>query len=164
VSRGALVVGVGNVFLGDDGFGVEVVRQLLRGGEVPAGVTVADYGIRGLHLALDLLDTPELLVVADAVARGLAPGTVTLLRPELDTLEPGGEAEGHGMELSVVFRTVRALGGTLPPTWIVGCEPAVVDEQLGLSEAVARAIAPAVALVRELLARTPQEVSDVVVR
>ena len=158
---GVLVAGIGNVFLGDDGFGVEVARQLQRTGGVPDGVKVTDYGIRGLHLALDLLDPPSLLVVADAVAQGLAPGTVTLLRPELDTLEPAGEAEGHGMELSVVFRTVRALGGTLPPTWIVGCEPAVVDERLGLSESVARAVAPAVDLVRELLARAPQEVSDV---
>ncbi len=64
-----LVAGVGNIFLGDDGFGVEVARQL-AGETGPAGVAVADFGIRGVHLAYQLLEGYDALILIDATARG----------------------------------------------------------------------------------------------
>jgi len=147
----ALVAGVGNVFLGDDGFGVEVVRSLV-GATLPAGVRVQDYGIRGLHLAYDLLDAPDLLVVVDITSRGGAPGTLYVLEPDPDAIERT-LADGHGMDLGAVFAQVRQLGGRLPRTRILGCEPATVAEGIGLSEPVRRAIEPAVALVFDVLYR-----------
>lgn len=150
MSRRVLVAGVGNVFFGDDGFGVEVVRQM---GELrwPRGVLVRDYGIRGLHLAYELLEPLDLLIVVDALGGGAAPGTLTLLEPSLDTtvLEP---SNGHGMNLPVVFNNVRALGGELPPVRIVGCEPASLREGMELSPEVAAAIPRAIDMIRAVLA------------
>jgi len=151
VSERVLVAGVGNVFLGDDGFGVEVVRRL--GAEaLPDGVGVADYGIRGLHLAFRLLEPLDLLVAVDASPRGGAPGTLYLIEPELDEGEecPG---EAHGMSLTAVFATARMMGGVLPRVAVVGCEPADLEERMGLSPAVAAAVEPALAMVRSLVHR-----------
>ena len=87
VSGRTLVAGVGNVFLRDDAFGVEVIR-LLAGRPVPDGVQVKDFGIRGVHLAYDLLDGCELFVLVDAAQRGEAPGTVTVLEVEVPEPDP----------------------------------------------------------------------------
>src|SRR6185369_14690375 len=92
-----LVAGIGNVFFGDDGFGVEVARQL--GEPLPRGTRVADFGIRALHLAYELLDPPDLLVVADCMARGGPPGTLYVVEPE----EVGAASpitDGHGMNIA----------------------------------------------------------------
>lgn len=145
------MAGVGNVFLGDDGFGVELAGRLARE-SLPAGVRVEDYGIRGLHLAYDLLEPLELLVVLDATARGGEPGTLYVLEPDPEALEPC-LADAHGMDLGAVFAQVRALGGALPRTRVVGCEPATVAEGMGLSEPVRRAVDAAVDLVRDVLRR-----------
>jgi hydrogenase maturation protease len=152
VSPRVLVAGVGNIFQGDDGFGVEVVQRL-RADALPDGVVVADYGIRGLHLAFALLEPLDLLVVADALPRGGTPGTLYVLEPDLETGLPPAEHDAHGMSLPSVFASVRAMGGRLPRVLIVGCEPADVGEGLGLSPPVAGAVGPAAALVRELVAR-----------
>ena len=88
--RRVLVAGIGNIFLGDDGFGVEVAQRLLTR-PVPDGVRVEDFGIRGVHLAYELLDGYETLVLVDAVPMGEAPGTVALLEPEISELEPGDD-------------------------------------------------------------------------
>jgi hydrogenase maturation protease len=151
VSERVLVAGVGNVFLGDDGFGVEVVRRL--GAEaLPDGVAVADYGIRGLHLAFRLLVPLDLLVAVDAAPRGGAPGTLYLIEPDLgEGQESAGEA--HGMSLPAVLATARMMGGVLPRVAVVGCEPADVAERMGLSPAVAAAVEPALAMVRSLIHR-----------
>ena len=150
-----LVAGVGNLFLGDDGFGPAVARRLL-GRALPEGVEVVDSGIAGLHLAYRLLDAPDLLLVVDLVSRGGAPGTLYVLEPETDGV---GLGDAHGMDLPSVFASLRALGGTPPRTRIVGCEPARVDEGMELSAAVERAVDPAAELVYELLERerTAQE-------
>jgi hydrogenase maturation protease len=146
-----LVAGAGNIFRGDDGFGVEVARRLAEA-PLPPGVSVQDYGIRALHLAYALLEPPDLLIVADAVSRGEAPGTLYLIEP--DALgDTGALADPHGMSLTTVFDGVRALGGTLPRVLIVGCEPAELGETMGLSGPVEAAIAPAVRMIREVLAR-----------
>jgi hydrogenase maturation protease len=154
MSARVLVAGVGNVFLGDDGFGVEVARRLAAEG-LP-GVEVEDFGIRGLHLAFRLLDPPALLVVADAVARGGPAGTLYVLEPDppVDGDPAAGAAEatdGHGMHLPAVLAAARAMGAAPPrAVRIVGCEPADLGERMGLSAAVAAAVEPAVALVRSL--------------
>lgn len=155
MNRRILVAGVGNVFFGDDGFGVEVARRLASE-SWPAGVSVQDYGIRGLHLAYDLLDPVDLLVVVDALHRGDPPGTVTLLEPDLED-EILVTADAHGMNLPVVFSTVSALGGTMPPVRIVGCQPASVGEAMGLSPVVAAAVDPAATMIRTIISqdRTP---------
>jgi hydrogenase maturation protease len=144
-----LVAGAGNIFRGDDGFGVAVAGRLARE-PLPAGVTVRDFGIRGLHLAYELLDPPGLLIVVDAVSRGEPPGTLFVIEPEV---EPATTADPHGMDLRAVFASVGAMGGALPRVLIVGCEPADLSETMGLSPAVERAVEPAVELLRTMVER-----------
>ena len=145
-----LVAGVGNLFLGDDGFGPEVARRL-AGRPLPAGVRVVDYGIRGMHLAYDLLDGYDGLVILDAAPRGGRPGDVVVL--EVGEGDFGaGEFDGHGMEPTAVLSSLGSLGGRLPRTYVVGCEPADIDEGIGLSPSVAAAVDPAVDAVLRLLA------------
>ena len=157
-ARRILVAGIGNVFLGDDGFGVEVVERL-GGRRLPEGTEVADYGIRGYDLAYALMDGYDAVVLVDALPRGEAPGTLCALEPDLDDLDArGGLLDSHGMNPLEVFRLVRQHGATLPPTYIVGCEPASIEDadsqgSMGLSEPVAAAVEPAVEMVESILAR-----------
>ncbi len=145
-----LVAGVGNLFLGDDGFGPEVARRL-AGQPLPAGVRVVDYGIRGMHLAYDLLDGYDELVILDAAPRGGRPGDVVVL--EVGEGDFGaGDFDGHGMEPTAMLSSLGSLGGRLPRTYVVGCEPADTDEGIGLSAPVAAAVDPAVDAVLRLLA------------
>ena len=145
-----LVAGVGNLFLGDDGFGPEVARRL-AGRSLPTGVRVVDYGIRGMHLAYDLLDGYDELVILDAAPRGGRPGDVVVL--EVGAGDFGaGDFDGHGMEPTAVLSSLGSLGGRLPRTYVVGCEPADIDEGIGLSPSVAAAVDPAVDAVLRLLA------------
>ena len=154
--RRILVAGVGNVFLGDDGFGVEVVRRLARR-ELPEGVEVVDFGIRGMDLAYALQDDYELVVFVDATPRGEKPGTVYLIEAEVE--EDGEVAlDTHGMDPVKVIKLSRALGAKPTRTLVVGCEPQVVlsgedyDEMLmELSELVQAAVEEAVKLVESLV-------------
>ncbi|MBO0688144.1 MAG: hydrogenase maturation protease [Candidatus Dormibacteraeota bacterium] len=153
-----LVAGIGNVFLGDDGFGVEVVSRL-RSRSLPGGVEVADYGIRGFDLAFSLLDGYDAVVIVDAVPRGGPPGTVRVLQPEPEPPEEVAQervVDSHGMNPMEVFRLVRQYGGTAPPTYLVGCEPATTGPEEGcmeLSPPVAAAVDEAVVLVESLVER-----------
>lgn len=147
-----VVAGVGNVFLSDDAFGVEVAQRLATDARVPPGVRVLDAGIRGVHLAYELLDGCDSFVLVDAVRLGEAPGTVSVLAPA-DLPPPSEPVDGHGLDPASVLALVERLGGRLGRVRIVGCEPASVDEGMGLTPAVAAAVEPAVeavlALVRE---------------
>ena len=145
-----LVAGIGNIFLGDDGFGREVVRRLLEA-DLPAGVRVVDYGIRGMHLAYDLLDGCDALVLVDALPDRGAPGHLEVLEVGREDLE-GGALDAHGMDPAAVLASLGALGGSLPPTTVVGVQVADVSERMGLSPAVAQAVPAAVDAVRMLLA------------
>jgi hydrogenase maturation protease len=149
VTGRVLVAGIGNLFLGDDGFGPEAPRRL-AGPPLPPGVRVVDYGIRGMHLAYDLLDGYDELVVVDAVPRGGAPGDVVVLEVGEDDLE-AGDFDAHGMEPTAVLSSLGSLGGRLPRTYVVGCEPADTDEGIGLSPPVAAAVGPAMDAVLRLL-------------
>lgn len=154
MSQGILVAGIGNIFLGDDGFGVEAARRLANE-SLPAGVEVVDFGIRGVHLAFRLLEPINLLIILDAVGRGEAPGTLYLIEPAFDG--PAPVADAHGMDLASVFTSVRSMGGQLPPIRIVGCEPLSVGEGIGLSPQVESGIEPALVLVRKLLEEAAKE-------
>jgi hydrogenase maturation protease len=153
-----LVAGIGNIFLGDDGFGSEVARRV-DGQRLPAEVRVVDYGIRGMHLAYDLLDGYDALVLVDAVPGAAEPGTLTVLEVGPDDLGDG-DFDAHGMEPVAVLGSLGALGGTLPRTIVVGCQPLDVGEGIGLSAPVARAVDGAVSLVidqvRRLLDARPE--------
>ncbi|SNT63492.1 hydrogenase maturation protease [Asanoa hainanensis] len=153
--RRVLVAGIGNVFLGDDGFGPAVAQHLVERGDLPDQVRVVDYGIRGLHLAYDLLHGVAALVLVDALPGDDAPGTVTVL--EVDDVPAGVGLDAHAMDPATVLATLHRLGGTLPPTYVVGCRPANLDEGLGLSPAVAAAIPEAVAAVDVLLGKLTTE-------
>jgi hydrogenase maturation protease len=150
-----LVAGIGNVFLGDDGFGVALADRLARH-TLPAGVEVRDFGIRGMDLAYAIHDGYDAVVLLDAVPRGKPPGTLYVIEPEIDEGEMA--IDTHGMDPVKVLALARALGGPLPRTLVVGCEPqtriADDDEEvvMQLSEAVRASLQPAVELVASLLA------------
>ncbi|CAN5431637.1 hydrogenase maturation protease [soil metagenome] len=144
-----LVAGVGNIFLGDDGFGPQVARQLARE-PLPEWAKVADFGIRGIHLAYELLDGYETLILVDALPRGEEPGTVSLVE-RLPDSATGGQPDAHSMDPRTVFAYLESMSGPVPRTLIVGCEPLCTDEEMGLSEPVARAVPEAVRLVHGLL-------------
>jgi hydrogenase maturation protease len=156
VSGRVLVAGVGNIFLGDDGFGVEVARRLADE-ELPEGVRVADFGIRGVHLAYELLDGYDTAILVDATPRGGPPGTVYVIEPEPPAAIQAGDPaaaplmDAHAMEPDAVLGLLDVLGGSSVRVLVVGCEPAEVTERIGLSEPVERAVDDAVQMVRELL-------------
>jgi hydrogenase maturation protease len=148
MSARILIVGLGNTFLGDDGFGVEVARRLARD-PLPAGVAVSDVGVRSLHLAYAMLDRPDLLLVVDAVRRGGPPGTVYLMDVTDQTGGPPHQvAEAHGMNIDTVVTAVWTLGGKRPPILLVGCEPSFIGERMGLSPAARRALPKVQQLIR----------------
>jgi hydrogenase maturation protease len=152
-----LVAGIGNIFLGDDGFGVEVVNRM-AGVEVPEGVRVADYGIRGVHLAYELLEGYDALVLVDALPLGEEPGTVALFEPDVSALrdraaeDPVPAMDAHAMNPAVVLGMLGSLGGEVGRVVVVGCEPSVVDEGIGLTAPVAAAVDRAVDAVCVVLA------------
>jgi hydrogenase maturation protease len=154
-----LVAGAGNIFLGDDGFGPEVARRLARE-SLPEWVRVQDFGIRGVHLAYEMLDGYDTLILIDAAPRDEAPGTVYVIEPELPSVaphDPGATGlpspvmDAHGMEPESVLSLLEALGGRVDRVIVVGCEPAGVEEGIGLSEPVERAVETAVRVVKDLI-------------
>jgi hydrogenase maturation protease len=160
VSRRILVAGIGNVFLSDDAFGVEVAR-LLSTRAVPEHVRVEDYGIRGIHLAYDLLDGYDALVLADAVPMGEPPGTLAVIEPEPGPSSgaAGGDlpaVDAHTMSPDVVLATLARLGGSVDRIVIVGCQPGELAEGMGLSPAVEAAVAAAADLCLEVVADIAQ--------
>ena len=156
-----LVAGLGNIFLGDDGFGAEVARRLATA-SLPDWVQVADYGTSGMHLMYDLADGFDTVILIDAASRGGEPGAVYLL--ELDPAdhraaqgdaEPGSPVspfiDAHGMQPDVVLDMLGVLGGQTHRILVVGCEPASTDYGIGLTEPVAAAVDTAVTMVTDLV-------------
>jgi hydrogenase maturation protease len=160
-----LVAGIGNVFLGDDGFGVALVERLAER-PLPPGVEAIDFGIRGMDLAYALGDGWDAVVLLDAAPTGRPAGTLSVIEPELDAVEPALDA--HGMDPVKVLALARTLGGPLPRTLVVACAPETVmtgeseDVVAELSAPVRAALEPGVALVesllRELTSPAPKEV------
>jgi hydrogenase maturation protease len=152
-----LVACIGNIFLGDDGFGVEVAR-VLSSRPLPEGVVVKDFGIRGLDLAYALLDPYDLAILVDACPLGGPPGTVYVIEPETNPEtnrdQSGPAIEPHNMNPMAVLSTVQSMGGAGGPMLIVGCEPADLgpeEGKMGLTEPVTAAVAEAVGLVESLV-------------
>ncbi len=145
-----LVAGIGNLFCGDDGFGPEVVRRLAASGRLPDEVHAVDYGIRGMHLAYDLLDGFDALVIVDALPGDGDPGTIEVLAVGEGDLGAGA-FDPHGMAPVAVLASLSDLGGTLPPTYVVGCRPADLDDGIGLTESVAAAVPEAMETVLAVL-------------
>lgn len=153
-----LVAGIGNVFLGDDAFGVEVVCRLATA-QLPDDVRVVDFGIRGLDLTYALLDEYEAVILVDAVPRGGTPGTLYVIEPDWNAIaetEAADLIDAHTMDPVKVLRLVASLGGSPNRVLIVGCEPTAAptdDFHDGLSDAVLLAVDRAVALIQSLVAR-----------
>ena len=154
-----LVAGIGNIFMGDDAFGVEVAQRLAAR-ELPAGVRVADFGIRGLDLAYALQDGYETTILIDAYSRGEAPGTLYVVEPDLAGLGTegmdGGDIDAHAMDPVKVLRMAASMGGPLKKVLLLACEPATLgpDEGvMGLSGPVNAALTDAVNLVESVISR-----------
>ncbi len=159
-----LIACIGNIFLGDDGFGVEVAQRLLTR-QYPQGVKVVDFGIRGMELAYTLLDDYDELVLVDTVSRGGQPGTLYLIEPDVSNLDPGKGAvagrigmDAHSMDPVKVLAFARTLGARPIHTLLVGCEATVPDSsgeyeemQMGLSSPVQAAVAEAVKMIDTLI-------------
>ncbi|MEE2851632.1 MAG: hydrogenase maturation protease [Actinomycetota bacterium] len=146
-----LVAGIGNIFLGDDGFGSEVVRNADLPQDDPT-VQVIDYGIRGMHLAYDLLEEWDTLVLVDAVPSRGHPGTLHVFQADPESPSGPDGLDGHSMDPAAVFASLRALGGRPPYTVVVGCEAGSVQEGIGLTEPVAQAVPRAARAVEEIVA------------
>jgi hydrogenase maturation protease len=153
-----LVAGIGNIFLGDDGFGVEVVKRLASR-ELPAAVRVADFGIRGFDLVYALQDGYETTILVDACPQGQLPGTIFVLEPDLGKAEspqPSSIVDTHGMNPVNVIRMARAMHAPLNRVLVVGCEPECLggDEgRMGLSRPVESALDEAVRVIESLVGR-----------
>jgi hydrogenase maturation protease len=146
-----LVAGVGNVFLRDDAFGVEVARLLAERPQ-PPGVQVKDYGIRGVHLVYELLDGYDLFVLVDAAPRGEVPGTVTVLEVEAPGPQAQPVIDAHSLTPDAIFGLLSSLGGHPGRSLVVACEPADVEPGMGLTDEVQAALPHAVRAVEEILA------------
>jgi hydrogenase maturation protease len=154
MSARVLVAGVGNIFLGDDAFGVEVARRLAER-QLPDGVRVVDFGIRGLDLAYAFLDGYKAVILVDAAPRGGAPGTLYLIEPKRPAELGTGLLQTHNVTPAEVLRMAAALGAEVGRLLVVGCEPAPLDEademQDGLSDAVRKAVDEAVVLIEGMV-------------
>jgi len=154
-----LVAGIGNIFLGDDGFGVEVAQRLSQC-TFPEGVRVVDFGIRGLDLAYALMDGPQATILIDACPRGAAPGTLYVVEPDLTSLNSANTSQvavdAHAMNPMNVLCMAKSMGAPLQRILLVGCEPATLgpeEGQMGLSELVENAVDRAVTLTESLVTR-----------
>ena len=147
-----LIAGIGNIFLGDDGFGSEVMRHVCGRVNGSDGVRATDYGIGGMHLAYDLLEDWDALVLVDAIPNRGSPGTVHVFEADHESPDAPAGLDAHSMDPVAVFASLHALGGTPPRTIVVGCEVADVSERMGLSEPVEAAVPEAVRAVDSAVA------------
>jgi hydrogenase maturation protease len=149
-----LVAGVGNIFRGDDAFGVEVARAL-AGRALAPEVDVVDFGVRGIDLAYALMDRYEIAILVDAAPRGEPPGTVSVVEPHIGAATDGALISAHDFDPATVLRSVAWSGGVCRKTLLVACEPEMLGGEegaMGLSETVAAAVEPAARLVERLVA------------
>ncbi|MGH8127162.1 MAG: hydrogenase maturation protease [Gammaproteobacteria bacterium] len=164
-----LVAGIGNIFMGDDGFGCEVAQQLSRT-PLPDGVDVVDFGIRGMDLSYALMEGYDAAVLVDAMQRGAVPGTVSVVEPEIDAAQVGVVESGehliapHAMDPVKVLRFVATLGEKRPRVLLVVCEPETLGGEegyMGLSTAVATAVEQAVSEIRSMAEELTRDVGSV---
>jgi len=156
-----LVAGIGNIFHGDDGFGVEVIRRL-AGRSFPANVTVKDFGIRSYDLAFALLDTYAAVVLVDAAPRGDKPGTLYVIELERGSGNAVGVVpDAHAMSPASVLQLAESIGNVSSRILLVGCEPATLggeDGLMGLSPEVSSAAGEAAGLIERLVSKLAEEI------
>ena len=159
-----LVAGIGNIFLGDDAFGVVVVQKLSKR-KLANGVRVVDFGIRGFDLACAMLDGYDRVILVDSAARGLAPGMLSVIEPDA-MLANDWSVEPHGLNPDEAFRLARELGGPLPQIRIVGCEPQsfAPSECIRLSGRVGAAVEGAIELIESLIEESVKQKPEAVVQ
>jgi hydrogenase maturation protease len=151
-----LIAGIGNIFLGDDAFGCEVLRKLNQNA-LPEGVTAIDFGVRSYDLAYALNDGAyDTIILVDATSRGREPGTTFLIEPDLSRLEQLGQStvDAHSMNPVSVIQMAQSLGGVKGKLYLVACEPAVLeseDGEMGLSPAVQAAVPHAISMIQSLV-------------
>jgi hydrogenase maturation protease len=161
-----LVAGVGNVFLGDDGFGVEVVRRLheRRTDAWPPDVRVIDYGIRGIDLYYALLDGVDLAILVDATHRDGPPGTLYVIEPSVTNMGESFQGDAspvmispHDLDPAKVLQAVQAMGGEVGRIVLIGCEPESLgtedgqEGRMGLSAPIALAVDEAVHTIESMI-------------
>jgi hydrogenase maturation protease len=153
VSGKVLVAGIGNIFLGDDGFGVEVARRMLQR-EMPPGVCVTDFGIRGFDVACSLIEPWDLIVMADASARGGQPGTVYVVEIDPNSLDIEAQVmNAHGLHPASAIQLARALGKITARLVLVACEPADLggtEGRMDLSPPVEGAVESAIRTIEQI--------------
>jgi hydrogenase maturation protease len=161
MSRRVLVAGIGNIFQSDDAFGVEVAKRLATR-TLPPGARVEDIGIRGVHLAYELLEGYDGLILIDAVPMGEPPGTLALIEPDLDVSGSGADeptvVDAHTMSPDVVLATLARLGGSVEKIFILGCQPANLGDGMGLTPAVAAAVEGATQMCCQLVSEMVEPV------
>jgi hydrogenase maturation protease len=151
-----LVAGIGNIFQGDDGFGVEVIQRLAMR-EFPESVTIKDFGIRSYDLAYALLEDYGVVVLVDAAPRGDAPGTLYVV--DLENAGDGAQSvvlDAHAMNPVSVLRLARSIGDISSRIFLIGCEPATLggeEGEMGLSSEVSGAVDSAAGLVERLVTK-----------
>lgn len=161
MSKRILVAGIGNIFMGDDAFGVETVQKLVQSA-LPDAVRVIDFGIRSYDLAYAMTEGYDSIILVDATARGYVPGTVYLIEPDLTKLHQldAGNVDAHSMNPVRVLQMAQSLGGQPARLFLVGCEPAVLereDGEFGLSAQVQSAVPKAIEMIESLIGDLLQE-------
>jgi hydrogenase maturation protease len=156
-----LVAGIGNIFFGDDAFGVEVARQLTKH-DLPDGAHVADFGIRSYDLAYAILDDYAAIIMVDAIQRGSEPGTLYLIEPNLGDVGQANDeiVNAHSLNPLRVLHMVMCVGGHIRSLYLVGCEPAILEThngEMGLSQPVAAAVPEAIQMIKSLITRILDE-------
>jgi hydrogenase maturation protease len=157
----ALIAGIGNVFFSDDGFG-PAVAHLLANTSLPSGVRVRDFGIRGMHLALEMLEPYDLVVLVDAIARDEKPGTAFIVAPDSPQLDQKTEGAGsasdpHEMDVCSVLQLYERLHAEMAPLQprpkllIAGCVPETTQPGMTLTQAVQSAVQPCAARIRDIV-------------
>lgn len=161
-----LIAGIGNIFLGDDGFGVEVAQRLANR-TLPELVRVVDFGIRGFDLTYALLDGYETVIWVDASPRGGKPGDLYVIEPDVGQVQntaAGPPIEAHRMDPLNVLRFLGMMGGRIGRLLLVACEPTALDEwddiHPGLSRAVEQAVEPAISLIEDLVSQETRRIRD----
>lgn len=155
MTKRILIAGVGNIFMGDDAFGVETARCLLTS-QLPNGVRVKDFGTRSFDLAYSIMDGYDAVILVDATPRGQTPGMVYLIEPELDRLNPSDAQpmNSHSMDLGRALEMAKSLGAHVGQIYLVGCEPEILETEggyIGLSPKVQAAVSVAVELIQSLV-------------
>lgn len=164
-----LIAGIGNIFLGDDAFGCEVVKEL-SGRVWPEGVRIVDFGIRGFDLAYALLEEDEVVILIDATPRGERPGTLYTIEPDVNEIASSSSVsavETHGMNPLKVLSMVKSMGGKFKKILLVGCEPETFgpeEGQMGLSSVVQAAVPQAVEIIERLVEQFHQREIEFVER